>query len=319
MQVEDGVLVLYFVRSPAVDYLQRQIDPLFETDSNRTLRPIFAWDDPVTFFAKQSPVAYTLGCVETSKVCVNASSTKTLCFDASKVWDPNMPFEYPWERASADSSFRALLAEFPAFGTAANLRSDSYWTQYRAETRWLEASGKMAAGYTLELGGYPSLGLAENQWEIEAQKIFNISLARLQLNSWSIARGERIGDDIPEYDDLSVYRCAKAECRKAFCGSVKIQGLGWKNISLFWFIALLLFSMSLAVGSVEIGKHLILVWSAKAIWYPVRLVFTRLVLPTYRKVKNVRWRLLLATSMTGIRLAMRWLLRTIAFEALREI
>src|SRR5207248_10080146 len=129
--------------------------------------------------------------------------------------------------------------------------------------------------------------LDQNQWEIKAQKVFNVSLAQMQMNAWGIARGEKFGPDIPQFDWFETDLYETAEVKQRLCSRIKIEGYGWKNVSLFWFVTLLLLSTSMVIGSIEIDETLVSV----RIWnFTHRVsswIFTSVLLTGCQRVRQI--------------------------------
>lgn len=113
----------------------------------------------------------------------------------------------------------ALLFVFCSFG-----RSGSYWAYNYLGPRGLDAWTQIFSQVAV------SFGLQPNQWEIEVQKIFNVSLTRFQLNA-----GEKIRDGAFEFDSLGGADFRPLNSRQ-ICQGVKINATGWRNVSLFWFV-----------------------------------------------------------------------------------
>jgi hypothetical protein len=65
--------------------------------------------------------------------------------------------------------------------------------------------------------------LAPEQWKVEVEKFFQTSLARIQLNTYDIARGTAAA-----YDD---YRDVLPVGHRGICDLVAIPTVGWKNVN----------------------------------------------------------------------------------------
>ena len=74
-----------------------------------------------------------------------------------------------------------------------------------------------------------ALRLPDNQWEIEAERLFKISLARIQIDARNIARGKLASYDgyIKEHTDQSARICTR---------TYLFQSIGWTNINRTWFL-----------------------------------------------------------------------------------
>ncbi|KAH0553099.1 hypothetical protein GP486_006711 [Trichoglossum hirsutum] len=262
-------------------------DPIFPTDLNTTGH---SGDLSSTFYMRNWPSATALGCVDSLEQCV---PDRTICSNISGQRERFSP------RDSQKQRYYNLRNPFyPAITFLAALsyyRSDTYWTNANIEERGLDAWRK-----TTELGF--SLGLDQNQWQIEAQKIFNISLARYQLNIMAIARGERIGGGVKEYNAFTLDGFKDGGFRSV-CQTIKIGGAGWKNIDLCWFVTFLLLSVCLIVGSFELVGVLVSVRVWKGICEIAKFFFTALLVPMYQKMASIRWRDILVKILGYFQLA----------------
>lgn len=70
--------------------------------------------------------------------------------------------------------------------------------------------------------GWVSQPLAKEQWKVEAERIFEASLARIQIEARNIARGAGAA-----YDGLSRFPSSPALCK----GSYLFRSQGWQNIN----------------------------------------------------------------------------------------
>lgn len=93
---------------------------------------------------------------------------------------------------------------------------------------------KHTSGEALEaqsnLIGGRSLILAEEQWKVEAERLFANSLARIQITARNIARG--IAYDLPPSRNLLEEQPAFRE----ICHTYKFRSTGWKNLSVAGFL-----------------------------------------------------------------------------------
>jgi hypothetical protein len=70
-----------------------------------------------------------------------------------------------------------------------------------------------------------SLPLAEEQWKVEAENLFQTTLARIQISLRDYIRGAAAEN--PEYTDLT------SPGMHDMCHAYKFHGRGWKNISVW--------------------------------------------------------------------------------------
>jgi hypothetical protein len=87
-------------------------------------------------------------------------------------------------------------------------------TQFRG-VEALDAQSKIAHMQSQELD--------TNQWQIEIEKFFQVSLARIQLNAYDIVRGTAAAFN--DYHDILPTRY------RGICNLVAIQTVGWKNLN----------------------------------------------------------------------------------------
>lgn len=97
-----------------------------------------------------------------------------------------------------------------------------------------------------------SLPLDPEQWKIEARRIFEISLARMQGDILDIARGKGAN----EVSVSNLLGNSNAE----ICSMIKFQAVGWSNVSLVGFVSLLGLAFVLYLSTIEVGKSILLVW-----------------------------------------------------------
>ncbi|KAE9367943.1 hypothetical protein N431DRAFT_445015 [Stipitochalara longipes BDJ] len=101
-----------------------------------------------------------------------------------------------------------------------------------------------------------SLPLAEKQWEVETEKMFQTSLARMQLNVFNVVRGTASNFD--GYTDIL------PEKYRGICKLVKIPTIGWRNINFAGIVGVLFAVLSLWIVSRKVkdgagNKRLIIV------------------------------------------------------------
>ena len=131
----------------------------------------------------------------------------------------------------------ALLFMFCSFYRSGSYRANNYLGP-RGLDAWTQIFSQAAVSFCLQ----------PNQWEIEVQKIFNVSLTGFQVNAEGITRGEKIRDGAFEFDSLGGADFRPLNSRQ-ICHGVKINATGWRNVSLFWFVTPLVCRP--AVGSIE--------------------------------------------------------------------
>jgi hypothetical protein len=142
-----------------------------------------------------------LACVDKTMIC---EPDGIKCTD---LWDPDSEY-------MKDSPFRPAIKMliFPLLPS----RMD-FSINYRLGNA-LDAQSKLVQK--------SSLPLAAEQWEVEVQQLFETSLARIQIEAWTIARGTGTADlpglDILDNPDLPF---------REMCRLFKFRSVGWKNIN----------------------------------------------------------------------------------------
>jgi hypothetical protein len=220
-----------------VRFLEEQTDPLFATDSKHTVSSPIGGVSFVLYWNSKIQAA-ALGCVENHELCVPAKCKGTIfCnnFVSFLELSGNSPESVHIQAESGADFTNKFVRPLILF------EGSAYWQASVHATDMLDAQALDAMKKVPTHG--ISLGLPSNQWEIEAQNLFNISLAQYQLKAFSIARGEKFDEDVPQHDLISDHSCGRKGCKNAVCNAFKIEGIGWKNISLFWFVTLLTFSL----------------------------------------------------------------------------
>lgn len=100
--------------------------------------------------------------------------------------------------------------------------------------------------------GPMSLPLDPHQWRLEAQKIFNISLARMQIEITEMARPRKIRPE--DYLD-NFFNQSLADP----CPMIKINADGWRNISVVGFAGMLILALGLWLVTMETGDTIVLI------------------------------------------------------------
>jgi len=97
---------------------------------------------------------------------------------------------------------------------------------------------------------YMSVGLSDNHWALEAERLFVNSLARIQFDALNIASGE---DRAHEGEDGWVNDTPDEAGN--LCGLYKFQSVGYTNIYVWIFGPLFLITPILWIFNIEIGAH----------------------------------------------------------------
>jgi len=86
---------------------------------------------------------------------------------------------------------------------------------------------------------YTSMPLSDRHWVVEARRLFETSLARIQLDAWGIGSGE---DRVYKGEDW--YHDEKPAAVGDLCGIIKFQSTGYINIGI-WIFCLVIMVMLL--------------------------------------------------------------------------
>jgi hypothetical protein len=98
-----------------------------------------------------------------------------------------------------------------------------------------------------------SLLLDEEQWKVEVQRFFSMSLARIQITARNIARGA--GTDLPNSDVVD-----QLPWIRGICGIYKFKSTGWKNLNVSGFLGFFFGGLFIIVLSFEREE-------AKELWF----------------------------------------------------
>ena len=252
---------LFFIDNNAIQYTARSDDPIFPADysqrsseqaqpyweNSRTARTILGCsDEKYIRHRKSGREWYLLGDWMHDK-----SSNESWYF-----WHPTL--EGKRTLPYSNSSLMALQLLCLALRY-----SDTSNAVYFARTQWLDAASKIALNSL-------SVPLSSRQWEIESQNLFNISLARMQVDIFSMARGWHLtpskGTFRPIYDNLTDP-----------CGMLKVQVAGHKNLSVAGLVGMLSVAFGIWIATMEVEDTIVLIWllqhAAKLIGVCVRRAF----------------------------------------------
>jgi hypothetical protein len=273
---------MFFLNSYGVKYSQSRTDPFFPTDSSLVAHEGNA---SMTFFNRVSTNATVLGCADYYELCF---PHQTACYHFAgptaheKSLNESIPANSPsaeqgQEDLNANKLFQAIAFVLLGIYVLADSSNTIGYLGNQGLDVWTKGAFETLA-----------LGLPDPQWEAEAQNIFNASLARLQLNVVDLARGFRVPSNAPQYNALDD-EGMRAQYGAA-CDIIKIEGVGWKNISFFWFVTLLTLSVVLSVGTIEIGDSLVLEHVLRTARKLGLLTVSELLLPALRRLAAIRWR-----------------------------
>jgi hypothetical protein len=276
--VVNSSLTLFFLRSRKVLFFDKQTDPLFETNG------YFNFTDngmSANIHYRYWPTAAALGCIDAYEVCVPVGHNGAMeCYNVTN----NMTSD----DQHSDSPYLIPDPGLPAeLGLSSNLFALLSYKDAELNNVITTINTQALDAWNKKLNRAVSVGLSKVQWEIEAERLFQILLARYQLNMFWVVRGERrLGDGAAKVDPLSNEKIVASRYKKTLCNNVKIGGTGWKNISLFWFVVLLTFSISVALGSIELGETLVSEHAWTGICFVLKSCFTAVMVPAYIKLSS---------------------------------
>ena len=116
--------------------------------------------------------------------------------------------------------------------------------------KWLDADSRVVDVPE----GLMSLPLDPQQWRLEAQKLFNVSLARMQTEITEMTRPRKIQ---PEKDLLeNFFRNSTVDP----CSMIMINADGWRNISVIGFAGMFILAIGLWLVTMVIGETIVLIW-----------------------------------------------------------
>lgn len=188
--------------------------------------------------------AGVLGCVDSFQIC---NSDETRCWDQSNLTqaldsfkacdDDSLEFDPRCSELSVLPSplrQRQILERQILYLLDVALRdTDSAGSLQRQGVSVLDATTRMSVDQVYQY-------LAPEQWKVEAENFFQISLARMQVNLFDFVRETYAA--LPGYERVPAYA---ANAYRLY----KFPAVGYKDISGYWFIGTLLFCAGLFLWS----------------------------------------------------------------------
>ena len=230
----NSVVSLIFVRPKAVFYFEPSFDPIFPAQQ--------VYNGPgylEQIYYNNLPHATVLGCADTAEI--RDPDTGLIWHPVTMDWN-DLKSRQGIERLNLDKVFKEnLLNPFLLLG--ASMLGSSISTIILTGP-YFDAQKKLINGL--------SIALDREQWKVEARKMFETSLARMQGIVLDVARGRGV-------DDRSA-KNALPEINSSICNMIKFPTLGWKNISLFWMTVLPTLAFFIWLFSIEVEEKLVLVW-----------------------------------------------------------
>jgi len=105
------------------------------------------------------------------------------------------------------------------------------------------------------------------RWEKVTRRLFETSLARIQIDIWDFARGTRATN--------AGYGDALPPAYRGLCKKIKFKAVGWKNLNAFWAFACLALGLFCWVGSMEFNGKMVLVSSGERLCFWVEQLARR--------------------------------------------
>jgi len=209
---KDSTLTIMFISALRIFYPKPNRDPIFPAD-----HPFGDSHDP--WYWKSDPKARALACIDSNEMCT---------YDGGTCWPMN-------DRSSGIT--------FPP----------EYWfMKLSLENSNIYDSIKTRLGDALvaqrRVSQYQSRDLGDKHWMVEAEGLFQTSLARIQYDAWAIGSGEdqaRVRDD--------GYSLDTPEEAGNLCGIFKFRSSQYTNVLRDWFIGLMFILPGLWILSSEVS------------------------------------------------------------------
>lgn len=192
--------MLMFISSHKILYPQIRLDPVFPAQSRANF-PL-GYTGSLKYY-HNSTRATVLGCVDQYLICKDATGP---CWTKENI--TSIP-QAPKNRISTEEEnvIKLLLL-------ALDFSSACGSTQFR---------GVEALNAQSKISHMQSQDLAPEQWKVEVEKFFQVSLARIQLNAYDIVRGTAAAFN--DYHNILPARY------RGICNLVAIRTVGWKNLN----------------------------------------------------------------------------------------
>jgi hypothetical protein len=193
-------VTLMFISTHNILHPQIRLDPIFPAQSIAKFPLGYMGSNK---YYHNSTRATVLGCVDQYLICKDTTGP---CWTKENI--TSIP-QAPKNRTSTvEENVIKLLLLALDFSTACGS------IQFRG-VEALDAQSKISHMESQEL--------APEQWKIEVEKFFQVSLARIQVNAYDIVRGTAAAFD--DYHDVLPTRY------RGICNLVAIPTVGWKNLN----------------------------------------------------------------------------------------
>lgn len=191
-------------------------------------------DEMLNYWTNEERYGAVLGCVEHAELCKDASIAS--CFDP---WKDNRPVS---------------TLDDETYATGIGLLYSGHWASINTRTsKELDATRKIVDIWI-------SQPLDEEQWKLEAHRMFESLMIRARLEVLELARGTR--SRIPHFKDRML------DIHRGVCKKIKFQAAGYKNLSVAGLLFTFLFPPILAF---RIKKFPIFYWPIYSLWKLARI------------------------------------------------
>jgi len=198
-----STITLLFISSLHILYKKRSDDPIFPADQE-----IFLPQEQKPWFRNSDPRARPLACIDYIEVCLGDGKT---CWPMN---NPVIPRDTDNKTISPPPEFWLMYASL--------WRTNVYNMIEKRLGRALIAQSKVSQFYSDALEDY--------HWVDEVERLVATSLARTQINAWSIASGE---DSVHEGKDGYSLVTPESEVGN-LCGKFKYNPPGYASIHYAW-------------------------------------------------------------------------------------
>jgi hypothetical protein len=200
---------MLFISSHSILYPQYRSDPIFPAREQDKFEPDY--DGPVYYY-NNSTRAGVLGCVDSYQICESENGP---CWSNNNISSiPQAPLNHS---ATEDENVAALLKLSLDYSTSCGS------VQFR-QAQALDAQSKITH--------IQSLPLPTSQWEVETEKMFRTSLARMQANVYDVVRGTA--------SSYEGYRDILDPKYRGLCGLLRIPTTGYTNINFLGLLGIVL-------------------------------------------------------------------------------
>ena len=202
-----------FITSARIWHIAESVDPIFEA---RTAKHFEGWS--TVYYYKSDPVARPLVCYDSTEFCAPSGHPCWTEFDAVPS-DQDSPAYWLMKLSLGHSTIYDSI--FWRLGTALLAQKNVH--------------------------NFVSTPLSSDHWALEAEQLFQTSLARIQFDALGIASGE--DQDLRHYVEVT-----PDEAKGNLCGLFKFNTANHKNVNFLAWLGLLSVALLMWILSLEV-KH----------------------------------------------------------------